>query len=248
MSNEDGVRLQKLLSDHGIASRREAERMVAAGEVTVNGRVAKVGDKAIPGKDHVKVRGKLLQTGKGIETVVIALFKPRDMLSQRSDDAMAEKGTIFDLLPRERRKVLPIGRLDKDAEGIILLTNNGDLLNRLLQGKYEVPKVYSVKIDGHLDASRIRRLGFGVKVEDERTKPFTVEVTKGSDGKEWVRVTTTETRNRIVRKAFESVGRPVDKIRRDAFAGITLRGLQRSEFRYLTPAEVHDLKKWVGLA
>jgi len=245
--NEDGIRLQKLLSDHGLASRREAERMVAAGEVTVNGKVAKVGDKAIPGKDHVKVRGKLLHIEKGPETVVIALFKPRDMLSQRSDSATAEKGTIFDLLPRERRKVLPVGRLDKDAEGIILLTNNGDLMNRLLSAKYEVPKVYSVKIDGHLDASRIRRLGFGVKIEDKKTKPFTVEVTRGSDGKEWVRVTTTETRNRIVRLAFESVGRPVDKLRRDSFAGINLRGLQRGDFRYLSLPEVMDLKKWVGL-
>lgn len=243
----EGIRLQKLLSDHGIASRRDAEKMVAAGEVTVNGRVARVGDKAIPGKDHVKVRGKLLQTTKEPETIVIAVYKPRDMLSQRSDSATAEKGTIFDLLPRERRKVLPIGRLDKDAEGLILMTNNGDLMNRLLLPKYEVPKVYSVKIDGHLDESRIRRLGFGVKIEDHRTKPFTVEVTRGSDGKEWLKVMTTETRNRIVRLAFESVGRPVDKLRRDAFAGITLRGLQRGDIRYLTPDEVLSLKKWVGL-
>ena len=246
-SSSGDVRLQKILADHGIASRRECERIIKSGEVTINGRIAKVGDKANPHKDHIKLRGKLLQTSK-LRILVVAVFKPRDVLSQRSDDATAEKGTVFDLIPFVKERLQPIGRLDKDAEGILLLTNDGELSHRLLLGKYEIPKVYTVKMEGHLDEVRLRRLTHGVNVEDTKSRPMTVEVGKKSEGKEWVRVTTTEVRNRMVRKAFEAVGRPLDKIRRDSFAGISLRGLTRGQARLLTPEEVLSLRKWVGLA
>lgn len=243
---EDGVRLQKILADAGIASRREAERMIKDGEVTVNGKVAKVGDKAVPGEDHIKVRGKLLRAAPN--RVVVVIYKPRGVLTHKPTDAESHVDTVLDLMPRIKEKVRPVGRLDSDAEGVLLLTNDGELGLRLAKPSFEVEKVFSVKIDGHLDAMKIKRLTHGVKVEGVKTKPTEVEVSRGSEGKEWIRIKTTEARNRHIRKMFEAIGRPVDKVRRESFAGISLKGLVRGQYRYLTEEEVTKLRRLVGLA
>ncbi len=241
----EAERIQKIIAASGIASRREAERIIASGEVTINGRIARLGDKAVPGKDHVKVRGKLLISSA--KKVAIVIYKPLDIMSARPPGQMLEKGTVFDLMPRVKEKVMPVGRLDTDTEGVLLLTNDGDLAQRLNKAKFEVTKTYTVKIDGHLDEKKIRRLQAGPKIEGEKTAPFTVTSIKRSDGKEWLQISTTDPRNRIVRKAMESVGHPVDKVRRDSFGGITLKGMIRGQYRYLDPEELRKLRVWVGL-
>lgn len=219
--------------------------MIANGEVTINGRIAQLGDRAVPGKDHIKVRGKLLL--KSPDRVVIALFKPKDIMSMRPQEQVIEKGTVFDLIPRVKEKVMPVGRLDTDTEGLILLTNDGELAQRLNKGKFEVPKMFTVKIDGQLDPKKIRRLEAGIRVEGEKLKPFSIKAIKESEGKQWLQIGTTDPRNRIVRKAMEAVGHPVDKLRRDSFAGISLKGMIRGQYRYLEPEELKKLRSWVGL-
>lgn len=246
----EAVRLQKIIADAKNISRREAEELVREGAVTVNGKTARLGDKAVLGKDHIKVNGKLLHSAS--KKIVIAFFKPRGMLTHAPALEPEQKGargpeTIVDFLTKVRERVLPVGRLDRDAEGIVLLTNDGELMQRLLKPKYEVEKVYRIKVDGELDESRLKRLSSGVQVEGKRMKPLKIESLKKSEGKHWIKVVTSEPKNRHLRKMCEAVGRPVDKLQRDAFGGITLRGLERGEYRYLSDAECAQLRKLVGL-
>jgi 23S rRNA pseudouridine2605 synthase len=252
MSQNNGLRVQKIIADAGLASRREAEQWIKMGEVTINGKVATLGDKATPGSDHIKVRGKLLHFNS--KRVVIAFYKPRGVLSHKIIDAKEPQmlrdvnaGTVYEYLKGVKERVFPIGQLDKDAEGLVLLTNDGELAQRLNQDRFEVPKVYKVKIDGHLDEKRIKRLSGRFKVEDKSLKVLDLKALKELDGKQWVRLKITNTQNRLVRKMFEAVGRPVDKVRRMSFAGISINGLERGEFRYLDPKEVNSLYTFVGL-
>lgn len=242
------VRIQKIISDAGLASRREAERFIREGMVTINGRLAKVGDKADPDKDHVKVRGKLIVHKP--KKVVIAFFKPRGihvapLKRIREEDAVDT--SIWNFLENFRDKVQPIGKLDTDAEGLLLLTNDGELLNRLNRSRFEVPRTYRVKIDGRLEEKKIKRLQKGIQVEDTRVKFHSIEPGRENAGKTWYRVELTHPRSRIIRKAFEGVGHPVDKVSRDSFAGVSAKGLDRGDWRYLTEIEIKALRSYVGL-
>ncbi|MBS1984688.1 MAG: rRNA pseudouridine synthase [Bdellovibrionales bacterium] len=245
MSGGEAIRLQKILADAGLASRRDCEELIRMGEVTVNGKVAKVGDKAIPGKDHIKVSGKLMKEPP--RRVVVALFKPRGVMTLPPPDKDARVDTVVDLIPKIKERVKPIGRLDTDAEGMILLTNDNELALRLNKATFEVEKVYAVKMDGHVDVTKVRRLMHGVRVEGQKTKPAQVRVLRELEGKTWLEITTTEVRNRHIRKMFEAIGRPVDKVRRESFAGISLKSLVRNQYRYLTHEECETLRKLVGL-
>jgi 23S rRNA pseudouridine2605 synthase len=248
-SSAAGIRVQKIIADAGLASRREAEQWIEMGDITINGRIAVLGDKAVPGKDHIKVRGKLMHFDQ--KRVVIAFFKPRDVLSHKitdtKDSRQVIEGTVYEYLQGVKERVFAVGQLDKDAEGLVLLTNDGELAQRLNQDRYEIPKVYKVKIDGQLDESRIKRLTSGrFKVEEKPLKVLDLRALKDTEGKQWVRVKITNTQN-IIRKMFEAVGRPVDKVRRMSFAGVSINKLDRGEFRYLAPEEIAELYKIVGL-
>jgi len=240
-------RLQKIISEAGLASRREADKMIRDGEVTVNGKIAELGTKANPEKDHIKIRGKLLT--KKAHKVAIVFFKPKGIEASLKPlgEADAVKNTIWEYLWKVREKVRPVGRLDTDAEGALLLTNDGDLLARLTASKFEVPKIYSIKIDGNLEDKKVRRLLGGITIEDKRVRLDKVNPKPADLGKQWVKVHLTHPQNRIVRKIFEAVGHPVDKVRREAFAGIGLRKLRRGEWRYLSYDEYYELRKFVGL-
>jgi 23S rRNA pseudouridine2605 synthase len=238
------TRLQKILADAGICSRREAEKLIQEGLVTINGKSAKLGDKASLETDHVKVRGKLIT--RTPKKVYIALFKPRGVVS--CDAPLGENqnqiaGTIWQHLQKVSGKIKPVGTLDSDAEGLLLITNDGDLRSKLLNSKAKIPRSYSVKIDGHLEPKKIRRLEKGVWVEEHKIRVAELEPTRESDGKQWVKVTLNHPQNRIVRKLFESVGHPVDKLRRDSIGNIGLKGLERGQYRFLTAQEVDSLRK-----
>lgn len=251
MSEENTVRVQKFIADAGVASRRMAEDLIRDGEVTINGKKAQLGDKVIAGKDHVKVKGKLIV--KLPRKIVIAFFKPRGVMttgrgeSHENEENVSVKATVWEFLAQVKEKIKPVGRLDSDTEGLLLFTNDGDLGDRLNKAKYEVPKEYSVKIDGHVDDKKIARLLKGLTVEDVRTKA--TNITKGRllEGKQWYRVEVSDPRNRIIRKMFEAVGHPVDKVLRESMAGITLKGLERGQWRYLSDLEIDRLRKFVGL-
>lgn len=243
------IRVQKIIADAGLASRRKAEQWIEMGDVTINGKVARLGDRAVPGVDHIKVSGKLMHFGT--KKVVIAFYKPRDVLSNKivdeRDGRQVDIGSVFEYMKSVKERVFPVGQLDKDAEGLLLLTNDGELAQRLNQERYEIPKIYKVKIDGHLDESRIKRLTGRFKVEEKSLKILDLRPLKELEGKQWIRVKLTNTQNRIIRKMFEAVGRPVDKVRRMSFGGISLNGLERGQFRYLAPDEIEELYKTVGL-
>ncbi len=241
------IRLQKILAETGMGSRRDMELLIKSGDVTINGKVAKVGDKADPDRDHIKVSGKLLK--KAARPVVVAIYKPRGVMTQAPSDAENKERvpTVLLMMPKIKEKVRPIGRLDTDAEGIFLLTNDGELLQRLIKPQFEVEKIYSIKIDGHLDDTKIRRLTHGIKVEGVKSRPAQVTVERVLEGKTWIELKTTEPRNRHIRKMLEAIGRPVDKVRRISFAGISLKGLVRGQYRYLSSEELSTVRKQVGL-
>jgi 23S rRNA pseudouridine2605 synthase len=239
------VRLQKIMADFGIASRRGAEEKIKAGEVTINGKTAKIGDKAIPGVDHIKVDGKLLQTKPS--RAVYALYKPYGVVCQLSESAKNAEGSIYEYMGGMPGNVIPVPKLDKDAEGLVLLTNDGELIERLNRGKFEVPKTFEVKIDGSLDETRKKRLLFGVEVEGKRSRVKELKTMRTTEGKQWVELITTDPQNRQIRKIFESVGRPVDKVRRTQIADIKLSGLSRGRYRKLREDEVKKLYAFVGL-
>lgn len=240
-------RLQKIIAQMGVVSRREAEKHIRMGDVTVNGKVAQLGDKATLGKDHIKFNGKLIQNN-ALATAVLVLYKPRGVLPLPNKEGHVPTPSVFDIIPRVKNgKLIPVGRLDTDTEGILLFTNDGALAQRLSQSKYEVPKVYKVKIDGLIDDKKMRRVTSGLKIEGKRLQISSATVIRHTDSKTWIKLETTESQNRIVRKLFEHLAHPIDKLSREKFAGIGLKGLNRGESRFLTENELRKLLNWVGL-
>src|SRR5688572_12589043 len=240
------IRLQKILAAAGIASRREAEMLIQAGDVKVNGKVAQLGDKAGPENDHIKVGNKLLPHAQS--KVVVALFKPYDVwcttrpLTEKDE---IQKQTVFDMIPKIKERVLPIGKLDADCEGIVLMTNDGELQRRLLDAKYEIPKKWRFKVDGHVEEKKLKYLASGMKIEGKRLKVSDVKVEQKLEGKMWIQVETTEVQNRILIKAFEKLSHPIDKAQRVSFGGVSCGDMTRGQYRYLTSDELRKLKVWV---
>ena len=242
------LRVQKIMASAGVCSRREADTLIQDGEVTVNGKLATPGLKADAERDHIKVRGKLIR--KPENRVVVALFKPRDVwCTTRPLDQEDGKSntTVFDLIPKIKERVFPVGKLDADSEGLLLLTNDGELSKRLLDTKYEVPKTWRFKIDGHVEDKKFNYLSKGMRIEGKRLKVTDLSVERMLDGKMWVQIETTEVQNRLLRKAFEKLSHPIDKAQRTKFAGIDGRKMERGQYRYLTTTEVKKLKEWVGM-
>ncbi len=241
-------RLQKILAAAGRCSRRQAEALIQSGEVIVNGKKAKLGDKADAHNDHIKVSGKLLKSPEN--KVVIALYKPRDVLCTSrplTEDDEVHASTVFDLIPKIKERVFPVGKLDADSEGMLLMTNDGELAKRLNEEKYEIPKVWRFKVDGHVEEKKLNFMAKGLKIEGKRLKVSKVEVQKMLDGKMWVQIECTDVQNRLLRKAFEKLRHPIDKAQRVSFAGLSLKGMIRGQYRYLDASELRILKKLVAL-
>lgn len=239
------IRLQKIISMAGVASRRKAEEIIRSGGVTVNGRViTEMGSKADPDKDHVKVLGKLVQTRQ--PKVYLMLHKPRGVVSTLSDPL--GRPTVKDFLRGIRARVYPVGRLDYDSEGLLLLTNDGEIVQRLLHPSRGIPKIYEVKIKGVLPDEEIVALTRGVKLSDGPTLPCRIRKMKKTEKNSWLEITLTEGRNRQIRRMLESMDRMVLKIKRKSLGPFELRGLPPGEFRHLTPAELRELQALPGEA
>ena len=214
--------------------------MVMEGRVTVNGRIIdKLGSKADPVKDHIKVDGKKLT---GFEPkVTLLLNKPKGYLSTVKDPR--DRPTVMDLLKKVKWRVYPVGRLDFDAEGLLLLTNDGDLTYLLSHPKFSIPRTYWVKVEGVPDEKRLTQLKKGVMLEDGRARVISSRILRRGEKNSWVQVVVAEGRNRLVKRMFSIVGHSVLKLKRVEFGPIRLGNLQIGQYRYLTPAEVQDLKK-----
>jgi len=230
-------RLQKIIAAAGVASRRKAEELIVAGEVTVNGKViTELGVKADPERDHIKVRGRLINSAlKAQEKIYILLNKPLGVLTSRSDPK--NRPLVIDLLGPYRDKVHPVGRLDFNTEGLLLLTNDGEFTNLITRGK-QAPKVYEVKVKGQPSEHQIKMIERGVVIDGKRTAPAVIRLIEQSDTNAWYEVTLHEGRNQQIRKMFDHVGHSVIKLRRVAIGFLKDERLKPGEFRLLGEAEV----------
>ena len=228
-------RLQKLIARAGICSRREAEKIISAGRVTVDGKVVtELGLKADISQ-KIRVDGKLLHFDT--EKIYLLLNKPRGYVSTAHDER--GRKTVLDLLGENfSERVYPVGRLDLNSEGLILLTNDGKLTDALIHPRFEVEKTYRAKISGELTEEKLDRLRTGIELDDGLTAPARVYRL----GEDLVEVTLHEGRNRQVRRMFAAIGCDVKRLRRIRFAGLTLEGVPLGKFRALTTEEVARLK------
>jgi 23S rRNA pseudouridine2605 synthase len=232
-------RLQKIISRAGVASRRKAEELMTAGSVTVNGRVIReLGSKADAEKDHIKVSGKLINPKQ--PKAYIMMNKPREVVTTLSDPM--GRVTVKDLLRGVRTRVYPVGRLDYESEGLLLLTNDGDLVQTLLHPGSEVPKTYEVKVKGVLKDEEIKELAKGVELSDGRTLPCQVRKIEKTEKNSWLEMTIREGRNRQIRRMLEKLNHDVLKLKRIRIGRLVLGSLALGKFRYLTAQEIRSLK------
>jgi len=237
-------RLQKLIAAAGVASRRHAEELIAAGRVTVNGEVIKeLGTKADPEKDHIKVNGKLINPQlKSREKVYVLLYKPKGYLSSVSDPE--GRPLVTELLPPALGKVHPVGRLDFNTEGLLLLTNDGDFTNYVTAARNRVEKVYEVKVKGVPAETGIARLRRGITLEDgTRTAPAKITKLHETQTNAWYEVSLHQGRNQQVRKMFELIGHSVLKLRRTRIGILRDERLKPGHWRLLSPGEVSRIMK-----
>ena len=237
-------RLQKLIATAGIASRRHAEELISAGRVTVNGEVVReLGTKADPDRDHIKVNGKLINPQlKARDKVYVLLNKPRGYLSSVSDPE--GRPLVTELLPPNLGRLHPVGRLDFNTEGLLLLTNDGDLTNYVTAARNRVEKVYEVKIKGVPPDGAIQRLRRGITLEDgTRTAPAKITKLGETQTNAWYEVLLHQGRNQQVRRMFELIGHSVLKLRRVRIGFLTDENLKPGHWRFLSPAEVSRLMK-----
>ena len=236
------VRLQKLIAGTGLASRRKAEALITAGRVTVNGKVVtELGTKVDPERDHVKVDGRHL--GAAQPYVYLMLNKPKNVMSTLDDPG--GRPTVKDFLRGVSVRVFPVGRLDFDSEGLMLLTNHGELAQALLHPRYHVPKTYVIKVKGVLTDEEIKRLEQGVKLEDGMTSPAVVRKIRKAEQNSWLEITLREGRKHQVKRMLEAVGHPVIKLIRVRMGPLSLGGLESGEFRFLTDREANALRELV---
>src|SRR5688572_3267134 len=236
------VRLQKLIAGSGLASRRKAEGLIAAGRVMVNGKiVTELGTRVNPERDHVKVYGKHLSAAQPF--VYLMLNKPRNVVSTLDDPG--GRTTVKDYLRGVSVRVFPVGRLDFDSEGLMLLTNNGDLAQALLHPRYHVAKTYLIKVKGVLTDEEITKLERGVKLEDGMTSPAQVKKVRKVEANSWLEITIREGRKHQVKRMLESVGHPVIKLMRVRMGSLALGNLDPGEFRFLSDREANALRALV---
>ncbi len=235
-------RLQKVLSRAGLASRRAAEEWIKAGRVEVAGRVVtELGLKVDPDRDVVKVDGRPLKTAPPLTVV---LYKPYGYVSTAKDPEGRRK--VTDLVEGLKMRLYPVGRLDYDATGLLLLTNEGELAHRLMHPRYQVPRTYRVTVAGAVTRETLARLAAGLEV-DGRAVPTEVLVVKRPGEKTVIELTVWEGRWHLIKRLMAKVRHPVLKLKRVAFGPLRLGGLSRGTYRVLTPREMKELKAAVGL-
>ena len=234
------IRLQKILAQAGVASRRAAEKLIAEGRVTVNGEtVREMGTKADPASDDIRVDGRRVKPAERLRYIL--LNKPAGFITTRSDPQ--RRRTVLDLLAGVREYVYPVGRLDYDTEGLLLLTNDGDLAAALTHPRHGVERTYEARVAGMPDHEALERLRKGIPLDGKRTLPADVVLLNKSGREGVLLITIREGRNRQVRRMCEAVGHPVDKLKRVKIGPLSDRMLRRGAWRDLTAEEIKKLKK-----
>ena len=237
----EGERLQKVLARAGLGSRRSVEELIVAGRITVNGAVARLGQRIDPAKDKVEVDGSRVPLD--VDLVHYLLNKPAGVVTTAADPE--GRTTVLDLVELPVR-VWPVGRLDVDTEGALLLTNDGELGYRLTHPSFEVPRTYVAEVGGGVGDKSLRALARGVELDDGPTRPARVAVLERARGATLVELTITEGRNRQVRRMFEAVGHRVLRLVRTELGPLKLGHLKPGSVRKLSPAEVRALYRATG--
>lgn len=238
------VRIQKIIADSGYCSRRKAEELIVSGQVTVNGRKCSLGDKASPADDIIAVCGERLSAAPK-ERRYIMLNKPRGYVTTMKDEQ--GRKTAAELLEGVNERVFSVGRLDRNSEGLLLFTNDGQFANEITHPSRHVSKVYRVTIDGRVNEEQISRLSGGVELDKgEKTLPCTVEVLVEEPNRTVLRIVIKQGLNRQIRRMCEAVGLNVGRLRRTAIGGVKLGMLKPGEWRDLTKEELRILRSAIG--
>lgn len=237
-------RLQKVISQAGVASRREAEKLILEGKVRVNGKVVTTLGTKVEDRDRVSVDGKRLRSER---PVYVLLNKPRGVVTTLHDPE--GRHTVADLVKEIPERIYPVGRLDYHTEGLLVLTNDGALANALMHPRHHVPKVYEAVVLGLVPEEKLDQLRTGIELEDGKTLPAEIYVLgKDLEKKQThVQITLHEGKNRQIRRMFEAIGHPVRNLKRIKMAFLNLQGLGRGRYRLLTEEEVQQLKQLVCL-
>lgn len=229
-------RLQKRIANTGYVSRRKAEELITLGKVKVNGVVIRELGTKVSGTDTIEVEGNILE--ESTKKVYYLLNKPRGVISSVTDDK--NRKTVVSLIATEER-IYPVGRLDYDTTGLLLLTNDGELANLLMHPKNEVEKTYVAKIEGILSPSEFYGLKKGIVIEERKVVPTHLKVRKTSEDSQIIEISIIEGRNHIVKKIFKSLHHPVSKLKREGYAFLSLGNLKSGEYRELSLKEVKRL-------
>jgi 23S rRNA pseudouridine2605 synthase len=232
-------RLQKILAEMGVASRRKAEEIIREGRVTVNGKTAVIGMKADLLRDHIKLDGKLLT--KPEKKVYYIFNKPRGVVTSLGDPA--GRPSVADFISSIRQRVFPVGRLDYDSEGMLLLTNDGEFAHAVLHPSKKIPKTYLVKIKGFLEDEGLELLRKGLRIEGRMTAPAKVKKIRKGDNNSWIEMTIHEGRKRQIRKMLERVGHSVIRLMRIRINGLEMGPLDPGECRKMSPEELKVIRK-----
>jgi len=231
-------RLQKIISAAGIASRRHAEKLITAGRVSIDGIVVKeLGVKADAGKNIIRIDGKIISVEK--TNLYIVLNKPAGFVTTMSDPQ--KRPTVVDLLGDVPERVYPVGRLDYDSSGLLLLTNDGDFAQKVQHPRFQLSKIYRVKIQGRLSKEELKKLSKGIKLSDCVFKPENIQVEKINDRSCWLRLTLKEGKNRIIRRGFEATSHRVTRLIREEIGALKMGNLKEGSWRYLTRKEIIKL-------
>lgn len=236
----EDIRLQKYISDCGIMSRRAAEREIEAGSITVNGEPAYIGQKIDPARDEVRYKNRVIKKARGSRYVYIMLNKPTGYVTTMSDDK--GRKCVAELVADAGVRVYPVGRLDMDSEGLLLMTNDGELANTLTHPRHEIPKYYTVKLNCEITNEQLEKLRAPMTIDDYEIQPVRCEIMLRKNGYTQLAMELYEGRNRQIRKMCEQVGAEVLKLRRVAIGHLELEGLSIGKWRYLDHDEVEYLK------
>ncbi len=237
------IRLQKYLSECGVCSRRKAEELILAGHVFVNGHKAQLGDKVNPKRDHITVRGRKVALKK--ENTYLALYKPRGFVSTMSDEN--DRKCVAQLVADVGTRVYPVGRLDKDSEGLLLMTDDGELANSLTHPSGHVEKVYRVTIRPGITDRQIQSLSEGVELDGKKTLPAQIRVLVKEENRTVLQITLQEGRNRQIRRMLELFEIETIRLKRIAIGPVRLGMLEAGKWRKLTDKEIASLKKSAGI-
>jgi pseudouridine synthase len=240
-------RLQKIMARANLGSRRASEAIIEAGRVVVNGRIAKLGDKADPAVDRIEVDGRPLALSagpaSGDKLIYIALNKPRGVISSLEDEMEEGRTTVRDLIQIDAAQhIYPVGRLDKPSEGLVLMTNDGALAHRLTHPRYGHEKVYDVVVEGWMADRQLDQWRRGVMLDGRITAPAPIEVIQRDQESTHLRIVLREGRKRQIRRVAAALGHPVRRLIRERIGPLSLGDLAPGQWRYLTGEEIHQLK------